>query len=354
MFDFENLKTNEIVKKLHNEFSNDYILIDKAHQIFTPAFFCTIFKPEIFSFIGLLDLNYGIGYGDDIDFCFRILNKGFSFAFVPESYVLHNHRTTFSSILSKEQIKNIIDSRLKQIYISYGLNTDGKKKGVIYTAITGSYDKLKMLSNIDTENFDYICFANEKIENPPNPWRIVYINDFSRALGYYDTNDHIRLARFFKLHPHLFFKNYEYSIWIDGNVDIIIQPIKILDLIPCNQFIFTSEHPSRTCIYQECLECKALKKDIPEKINEMEKFLKNENYPEYNGLVQTNFIVRKHNNEVCKKLMEEWWEFIKNYSRRDQLSFNYVFWKNKESYAYLPWNKINGTYIYLKTYLHGK
>ena len=54
----------------------------------------------------------GNGYADDIDYCFRIMQHGINLAYVPAADVLHNQRTTFSSILSKEQINNTITSRL--------------------------------------------------------------------------------------------------------------------------------------------------------------------------------------------------------------------------------------------------
>jgi hypothetical protein len=35
-------------------------------------------------------------------------------------------------------------------------------------------------------------------------------------------------------------------------------------------------------------------------------------------------------------LMERWWYFIKNYSKRDQLSFNFVAWEQGFKFEYLP------------------
>ena len=57
---------------------------------------------------------------------------------------------------------------------------------------------------------------------------------------------------------------------------------------------------------------------------------KKEGFPENYGLLQSNILLRKHNKQDCIKLMEEWFNEIKNGSHRDQLSFNYVSWKNKE------------------------
>jgi hypothetical protein len=45
--------------------------------------------------------------------------------------------------------------------------------------------------------------------------------------------------------------------------------------------------------------------------------------------------------------MEKWWEMILNYSRRDQLSFNYIAWKYNLNYTTLPWNEIENNFIHL-------
>ena len=46
--------------------------------------------------------------------------------------------------------------------------------------------------------------------------------------------------------------------------------------------------------------------------------------------MQSNVLLRKHNDEGCIKLMNKWWDEIKNGSHRDQLSFNYASWKNPD------------------------
>ena len=46
-------------------------------------------------------------------------------------------------------------------------------------------------------------------------------------------------------------------------------------------------------------------------------------------------LFRRHNEKDCIKTMEDWWTEIKHNSKRDQLSFNYVAWKNNFKYNYL-------------------
>jgi hypothetical protein len=50
--------------------------------------------------------------------------------------------------------------------------------------------------------------------------------------------------------------------------------------------------------------------------------------------------------------MNKWWDMIKDYSKRDQLSFNYVFWKYGGSYLGIPWDLLSKTY-FSTNYRHG-
>ena len=50
-----------------------------------------------------------------------------------------------------------------------------------------------------------------------------------------------------------------------------------------------------------------------------------EGFPDHFGNVYCGILLREHNHPVCRKLMEDWWEQIDRYSRRDQISFPY--WK---------------------------
>ena len=77
--------------------------------------------------------------------------------------------------------------------------------------------------------------------------------------------------------------------------------------------------------------CVKLKKDTKENIDKQLNVYRKEGFPEHYGLPQTCILLRYHNEESCIKLMETWWEQVKDYSHRDQLSFNYALWKNQET-----------------------
>ena len=47
--------------------------------------------------------------------------------------------------------------------------------------------------------------------------------------------------------------------------------------------------------------------------------------------------------------MEDWWSEIKYNSKRDQLSFNYIAWKNNFKFNYIPGQTRNNKYFdYIK------
>ena len=76
-------------------------------------------------------------------------------------------------------------------------------------------------------------------------------------------------------------------------------------------------------------------KDNPNIVkNQVEKY-NDDGYPQNNGLIFGGIILRRHNKQDCIDTMENWWTEIKHNSRRDQLSFNYVAWKQNLKFNYI-------------------
>ena len=85
---------------------------------------------------------------------------------------------------------------------------------------------------------------------------------------------------------------------------------------------------------------------------QVSKYLK-EGYPQNNGLATNPILLREHHNPDIIKTMEDWWIEIKYGSRRDQLSFNYVAWKNNFKFSYLGGDSRKNEY-FLQTGKHKK
>jgi len=169
-----------------------------------------------------------------------------------------------------------------------------------------------------SKNCDFVCFTdNSNIKS--SVWQIKKAFVFG--------NNNIMTARTYKILYFLMFSNYEYNIWIDGNIHLKKDISCFLgDLANRKDLIFAYPHPVRDCVYEEAETCITLKRDSVEIIRKQVDRYKLLGYPEHNGLLETGVLFRKNLPETVR-FMKLWWEEVKNYSIRDQLSFNFLIWK---------------------------
>ena len=198
------------------------------------------------------------------------------------------------------------------------------KKGVIYTCITGGYDELFDHTYIDPR-WEYICFTDDlTLNNKDNfLWQIKPL--------FFDELDQIRNQRWHKLHPHILFPKYQRSVWIDANINILKKDIfeDIDRAINKKSKMSMPPHPVRNCIYDEFLACIEYGKDNNNVLVQQLQIIKEDAFPKRQGLYESCIIYREHHDKQVISVMNDWWWFIKNYSRRDQLSLTYVLWKRK-------------------------
>jgi hypothetical protein len=231
-------------------------------------------------------------------------------------------------------------------------------KTTIYTAIFGNYDNLIEPKYIPKEA-DLICFTDSDLKS--DMWQIHKVEK--------TEVDATRNARKYKILPHKFLPEYDVSIWIDGNVlvrgDVNELVEKYLDKVNMAVYNHSSLKPiplgisgkikkyilgpkttqpesnqGRDCIYEEAeilikMTDSGKFKDHPEIIKKQVEKYRAEGYPEHNGLLSSMIMLRRHNESEVIQTMEDWWKELKLHSRRDQLSFNYVAWKNQLDFKYI-------------------
>ncbi len=196
-------------------------------------------------------------------------------------------------------------------------------KYVIYTSLTGGYDELPQYEVLD-DRFDYICFSNDYPDSSKKgQWEIRKIP--------INFNNKATLSRFAKLQPHIVLPDYEYSIWIDSNITVLDRTFydMLFDKIAEGGKWYGIKHPLRDCIYDEIKACLNIGLISYPAAKRVVKKLNDENFPTHIGLFENNLILRRHNNELVKKINEEWWSIFLTGSKRDQLSLFYIFWKEK-------------------------
>ena len=245
--------------------------------------------------------------------------------------------------------KNLNNRALYYIYRDNIYNKSFKSiiklKKVVYSALLGKYDIIQPF-NLQ-KGFDFILFTDlTNINKKETNWTIVPI---PKELNHLNLSK-FKIQRFIKLHPHLFFPNYNLSIYIDTSFQIQGDLNEFLFRILTPKYnIYNFEHPFRNNIFDELsivVEIGRENEIIATKIRE--RYIK-EKFPDNNGLIEGCLIIRKHNEKDCIYLMNKWFEEIENYSYRDQLSFNYALWKTKIKIKYI--SKIFA-FNYFKQFLH--
>ena len=219
----------------------------------------------------------------------------------------------------------------------------GQNKIVIYTAIFGGKDVL-LEPKCTPRNCDFVCFSDTDFES-----KVWQVNKVKAT-----NTDPVRAAKIYKILPHKYFPQYEYSIWVDGNILVKRNPVRLIRkyLKTCNMAAYNhvKDDDSRDCVYDEyeallVLNKKGMYKDDPDIMKRQIACYKEQNYPAHNGLITAKVLVRRHNEKDVVDTMKDWWREIESGSRRDQLSFNYVAWKNKFKFKYINGNSRRNWYF---------
>jgi hypothetical protein len=215
-------------------------------------------------------------------------------------------------------------------------NSPHPEKIVVYTAIYGDKDNLKEPS-VELDACSLVCFTDDKHLKS----KVFDIRFFPSI-----HSDPARSAKIFKILPHYFLADYEYSLWIDSSIIFKRGDIQaMIDNYLCEHNMAVFAHPDRQCIYDEAEACINWQKDNAEIITKQVKQYRDEGYPPHNGLTENTIILRRHMSTDVIRVEEDWWAQILRFSRRDQLSFNYVAWKNNFMWASIKGNLRENEYF---------
>lgn len=340
-------------------------------DIFNAEGFCFCVRKAYIDKYGLFDTVYGMGYCEEVDFCIGATSRGFRCVLIDNLYIKHARNKSFGSsriealaannkilyekwadFINSDEIKpveNPMDSIIREVFGVCGvyilfllrfnrqietnrirslkniLKTSVKKnnstKKVVYTAIVGDSDIMPVVHDYVREGWQYVCFTDNKTLQ-----RLAKFGQWEIRPLLFNVLDDTKNARWHKTHPLELFPGYAESLWVDANFNILTS--YIFDLIENTRSeLLVPKHYCRVSIYQEIAAVSALSREYADNVRRIEQFLKSESMPDNFGLNETNLVYRKHTAKV-KKLMDDWWYMIENFSKRDPLSFSYVLWKN--------------------------
>jgi hypothetical protein len=216
-----------------------------------------------------------------------------------------------------------IDAKINSIYdiVYYKKIKCINRTKVIYTCLTGDYDSIFNHTYINFD-YDYVCFTDNE--------RLIKMEEYGAWIIkplQFNRLDNVKNNRWHKIHPHILFPCYNESIYIDSNFDIKDDFLFRELEKDRNSLIKIPMHHKRNCVYKECKDVIRLKREKKEIVEQVERFLKNNNFPVNRGITENGLIYRKHNIPMIVQMMEMWWDMVEQYSMRDQLTLPYVLWK---------------------------
>ncbi|TYH74620.1 hypothetical protein ES332_D05G412900v1 [Gossypium tomentosum] len=223
---------------------------------------------------------------------------------------------------------------------------------IVASAIFGNYDVIQQPRNISEEakkNIPFYMFIDEETEayikkksildssKRVGLWRIVVV----RNVPYSDAR---RNGKVPKLLLHRIFPNVRYSIWIDGKLQLVVDPYQILEkfLWRQNANFGISRHYRRFDVFVEAEANKAAGKYDNSSIDEQVDFYKQEGLTPYS---EAKFPITSDVPEGCVLIKEHipitnlftclWFNEVDRFTSRDQLSFAMV---RDKIMAKVDWN----------------
>ncbi len=235
-----------------------------------------------------------------------------------------------SGRMSVENLFDVKQSAVEYSKLVESLANSAKReipRVAVVSCITGSVDNVLMDQN--AAGADFFMFTEKlPLSVPPNcPW--TFIQTDNRFI------DARRESRTVKWLIHKYFPEYDYTLWLDGNIILLTPVRKLIDQFLATADIAVFKHKDRDCVYKEADDCVSKQLDRADTIRaQMNVYLK-EGYPAGNGLSELPAVLQRHTLEVNRFNEAVFAEYCVR-SRRDQLCFDYVAWKQNIKVARFP------------------
>ncbi|XP_022717120.1 uncharacterized protein LOC111275840 [Durio zibethinus] len=212
---------------------------------------------------------------------------------------------------------------------------------IVASAIFGNYDVIQQPMNISEEakkNIPFYMFIDEETEAYMKNKSIL---DSSKRVGFWRIivvhnvpySDARRNGKVPKLLLHRIFPNIRYSIWIDGKLQLVVDPYQLLErfLWRQNANFAISRHYRRFDVFVEAEANKAAGKYDNSSIDEQVDFYKKEGLTPYSEAklritsdVPEGCVLIKEHVPITNLFTCLWFNEVDRFTSRDQLSFAIV------------------------------
>ena len=209
-------------------------------------------------------------------------------------------------------------------------------KKLIYTIHFGNYDKARS-PKIKTPGWDYVMVTdnpNLKVEG----WDMLHFES---------SHPNWLKAREVFIKHNMLFSDYDLSIMCGGQYEVNVDLDDFLaKKISDTADMAIAQHPARFCLYQEVAACVLYNKITKGQANQIMRAYQPVGVPKEFGLVQTGVMIRKHDRDNLDRFSRLWFEETK-LTTRDQISFMYVYWKERLiSFDLFSTHELDGRFIW--------
>ena len=167
-----------------------------------------------------------------------------------------------------EKAKSLLKNKRMDNYPQFE-NKGKSKKVAVYTALYGDCDQIKNI-NCKSDYCDFYIFTDQEI--PANSGWTKKEIQFPEEI-----NNNVLKNRYLKMHPHLLFSDYEYSIYLDAVFIIELDIFRLLARMGNKKMGLFKHHAGVSCLYDEAERLKRIGKvDFDETDKMMNRYKKEE------------------------------------------------------------------------------
>ena len=191
--------------------------------------------------------------------------------------------------------------------------------GVIYTCVTGRYDRVLMDAAAHTQRF--VCFTDTPRALTAPGWELRPLVSPNSVQGGRAVN------RWHKLFPHRLFPDARHSIYVDGNVRLSGDPVILVEaLARAGAAMGAFSHPSGHTLAREVAECRRhrfTRADLAAVDRQIATYRRAG--IDFDAQIPTNnVLVRDHAAPGLAEAMDLWWQQLQRFTGRDQVSLPFV------------------------------
>lgn len=208
------------------------------------------------------------------------------------------------------------------------------KEMLVFTGVFGKGDALHDPA-LPLLDLDFVCWTDLDFEGKSRWWMIK---------RNFDDLPPVKRNRRVKIFFQPNFNGYEYSLYLDSTVRLLVDPRQLISFLQPGSDIAVFDHPARDCLYEEAREVIRRGLDDADVVWEQVTRYRGEGILPHAGLWACTVILRRHTPSM-QEFCQAWWKEVEAFSCRDQISFPYVVAKSGVKVSTFPGSLLCNDFI---------